>query len=106
MFAIFTKTYAIGVGLLPDDPRLTRMFRYVNLEVGLVAGCVLAALGLLGSLVAVGDWSAQSFGELNASQVQRVIIPSVVALALGLETILASFFMSVLGLKRRGGGFG
>ncbi|MCP4200775.1 MAG: glycosyltransferase family 2 protein [bacterium] len=106
IFAVFTKTYAIGVGLLPDDPRLTRLFRHVSLEVGVGIGIVLTILGLVGSILAVGDWRAQSFGVLDASRVQRLIIPSVVALALGLQTVLASFFMSVLGLKRRGGGFG
>lgn len=105
MFAVFTKTYAMGVGLLPEDPRFMRLFRYVSLEVGVVVGCALTLLGVVGSFMAVGDWSAHSFGRLDTSEIQRVIIPSVIALALGLQTILASFFMSVLGLKRRGGGF-
>ena len=34
VFATFTKVFAISEGLLPEDPRLTRLFRYVTLEVG------------------------------------------------------------------------
>ncbi len=32
IFALFTKTFAISEGLLPEDPRLTRLYRYVTLE--------------------------------------------------------------------------
>src|SRR3954449_5610125 len=35
VFAIFTKTFAIAEGLVPEDPRWMRFFRLVNLERGL-----------------------------------------------------------------------
>ena len=38
LFAIFSKTFAITEGLMPDDPRLDRFFAAVNLERGLLAG--------------------------------------------------------------------
>ena len=41
VFATFTKIFAISEGLLPEDPRLTRMFRYLTLEVGLAVGVLL-----------------------------------------------------------------
>jgi hypothetical protein len=31
----------------------------------------------------------------------RIIVPAVIALTLGVQTILSSFFLSVLGLKKR-----
>jgi len=34
--------------------------------------------------------------------VLRQVIPSIVALALGFQVVLGSFFLSVLGLKRKG----
>src|SRR5262249_30913417 len=34
MFAIFTKTFAVSEGLVPEDKRLKRLFRLVNLERG------------------------------------------------------------------------
>ena len=37
-FATFTKVFAITEGLLPEDPRLNRAFRWVTLETGLVVG--------------------------------------------------------------------
>ena len=51
-FAIFTKVFAITEGLLPEDPRLNRVFRWVTLETGLVFGGLLMAGGLGGSILA------------------------------------------------------
>ena len=100
-FAVCTKVFAISEGLLPEDPRLTRLFRYITLEVGLAVGTTLLLIGLAGSLYAVGAWGARSFGGLDPKTTLRIVIPAVTALTLGCQIILSSFFLSVLGLKRR-----
>ena len=101
LFAVFTKIFAISVGLLPEDERLNRWFRFITLEVGLVVGLALVLAGLAGSLYAVWSWETSSFGPLDSSETLRIVIPSVTALMLGCQVILSSFFLSVLGLKRR-----
>jgi glycosyltransferase involved in cell wall biosynthesis len=101
LFAVFTKIFAISEGLLPEDPRLNRAFRYINLEVGLITGAVLLVLGLAGSIFALSSWGAHSFGALDSSITLRTIIPSSTALTIGVEIILSSFFLSVLGMRRR-----
>ena len=100
-FAAFTKIFAISEGLLPEDPQLSRLFRYVTLEVGLLVGAVLILGGLGGSLYAVVFWARHHFGTLNSERMLRAVVPSAVALTLGVEAILSSFFMSVLGLTRK-----
>jgi glycosyltransferase involved in cell wall biosynthesis len=100
-FAVFTKVFAISEGLLPEDPRLNRAFRYVTLETGLAAGGLLMALGIGGSLLAVSGWAEESFGALDAGHMLRIVMPSVFALTLGVQTICSSFFLSILGLRRR-----
>jgi hypothetical protein len=77
---------------------LDRLFDYFTLEVGLVVGGALLALGLTGSAYSFILWDRQSFGEMDPRHLLRVIIPSGVCLALGVQTILSSFFLSVLGL--------
>lgn len=101
LFAVFTKIFGINEGLLPPDPRLDRMFRYITLEVGLALGFFLAIAGLAGSVIPFVRWSVQDFGALDISRSLRVVIPSLTCLVLGSETLLASLFLSVLGLKRR-----
>jgi len=100
-FAFFTKLFAITEGLLPPDPRLDKLFRYVTLEVGLMAGFVLMAVGLGTALSAVLHWKATGFGQLNFDSTLRVVIPSATCIALGTQTIFSSFFLSVLGLPRK-----
>jgi hypothetical protein len=100
-FAVFTKIFAISEGLLPEDPRLNRVFRYVNLEAGLVVGATLLLAGLVTSVYTFSAWRAHSFGPLDATKSLRVIIPAVTALTLGCQIILSSFFLSILGLRRR-----
>jgi glycosyltransferase involved in cell wall biosynthesis len=102
IFAIFTKTFAVSEGLLPEDPRLTRLYRYVTLETGLVAGIVLVVGGLVLAATAIGIWQTQGFGPIvDLPRSLRVVIVSSLAITLGVQTFFASFFLSVLGLGRR-----
>ncbi|MBA2439507.1 MAG: hypothetical protein H0V50_02400 [Thermoleophilaceae bacterium] len=56
-------------------------------------------LGLL--IGAVLQWRAQSFGDLDYAHTMRWVIPGVTLTALGVQTILSSFFLSILGMHRR-----
>jgi hypothetical protein len=100
-FAVFTKIFAIREGLLPEDPRLSQIFRFVTLEVALLAGAALFLTGVGTSIYAVSAWRAQSFGPLDPFKVLRIVIPAVTSCTLGFQIILSSFFMSVLGMQRR-----
>ena len=103
LFALFTRTFAITQGLMPPSRLLNRLYRFVTLETGLVVGGLLVLGGLAGSLAATLGWQKTDFGQLEPSVVLRQVIPSIVALALGFQVVLGSFFLSVLGLKRKGG---
>ncbi len=100
-FATFTKVFAITEGLLPEDPRLNRVFRWATLEAGLIVGGLLMLGGLGGSVYAVSHWASGSFGALNPERMLRLVMPSVFALTLGVQIVFSSFFLSILGLRRR-----
>jgi glycosyltransferase involved in cell wall biosynthesis len=103
-FSVFAKAFAINEGLLPEDPRFNKLTTTVTLEWGLAVGFAFLAAGFAGTFWAFSDWVAVSFGELDPSQVLRIVIPATLALALGCQVVLTSFFLSVLGMarKRRG----
>jgi glycosyltransferase involved in cell wall biosynthesis len=101
VFATFTKLFAISEGLLPEDPRLSRMFRYVTLEVGLAAGILLVLAGTGAWVLGFAHWRSHNFGALDTAKTLRIVIPGVVCFTLGFQTILSSFFLSVLGMSRR-----
>lgn len=100
-FATFTKVFAITEGLLPEDPRLNRVFRWVTLETGLVLGGLLMAFGIGGSIFAVSHWAIESFGALDPEHMLRIVMPAVFSVALGVQIVCSSFFLSILGLRRR-----
>jgi hypothetical protein len=101
LFAICAKSFAIGEGLLPKDPRIDRFFKVIYLERGLAIGALafLAGLILLGA--AVWQWKAVHFGRLDYAVTMRWVIPGATLTALGFQTVLSSFFVSILGMKRR-----
>lgn len=101
LFAVFTKIFAISEGLLPEDPRLNLAFQYVTLEVGLTVGLLLIVTGLGSSVYAYWYWDRLSYGNLDPSQTMRIVIPAVTCLTVGCQTLFSSFFLSILGLKRR-----
>jgi glycosyltransferase involved in cell wall biosynthesis len=100
-FATFTKIFAISERLLPPDPRLGRVAALISLEVGLIAGALLILSGLAGSVYAVEIWAALHYGRLEGDQLLRIVIPAATAVTIGVQTVLCSFFLSVLGMRRR-----
>ena len=100
-FWAFAEIFAMGEGLVPADPKLMTAFDYVTLEVGLAIGFAMLVAGLLGAIVAVQVWRSTGYGPLDAAATMRVVIPSVTLMILGAQGIMSSFFLSVLGLKRR-----
>lgn len=102
LFGVFAKIFAITEGLLPADPLLDRLFdRWVTLETGLAAGVVSGFAGalLVGHVVHV--WAAAGYRNLAYGETMRWMIPGVLLLVLGAQAVLSSFFLSILGLKRR-----
>jgi glycosyltransferase involved in cell wall biosynthesis len=98
LFAVFTKIFAIRAGFHPPHPVLENVFRYVTLEVGLLAGALMVLVGLVALILAVASWGAVGFGNLDPSLTMREVIPAVVLLALGTQTVFASFFISILSI--------
>jgi glycosyltransferase involved in cell wall biosynthesis len=101
LFAVFTKVFAVSEGLLPPDPRLERWGRAVTLERGLVAGVLGVLSGSALLLLAINEWRVADFGELDYASTMRLVVPGVTLTALGFQTVLSSFFVSVLALRRR-----
>ena len=101
LFSIFSKTFAVREGLMPEDPRLDKFFKVMYLERGLVlsAAGLIVGLGLL--LAAVHQWQLADFGQLDYARTMRLVVPGATVTALSFQTMLSSFFVSILGMRRR-----
>ena len=98
VFAVSTRTFATETGLLPPSPVLSGLYRYVRLETGLLLGGLATLVGLAGVLIAAIAWSRVGFQQLDPDSTMRQLIPAVVLLSIGVQTVFASFFLSMLGL--------
>jgi hypothetical protein len=100
-FALFTKMFAVAEGLLPEDRKTKKILDGLSLETGLVIGiaCALVGLGVL--VYALWYWRIHHFGALSSSDSLRIMIPGITILTLGVEITFASFFLSILRLRRR-----
>lgn len=101
LFGWLARTLAAREGFLPETQLLARLREVLSLERGLLFGGValVAGVGLL--LAAVAQWQAAGFGRLDYAHTMRWVIPGVTLTALGFQTVLASFFVAVLGWYRK-----
>jgi glycosyltransferase involved in cell wall biosynthesis len=102
LFAVFARVLATAKGFLPPDPLTERMCQAVTLEIGLVVGALLFLLGMGGSIGAFLRWEGLSFGGLDPFHMMRIIIPAGLAMCLGCQVMLSSFFLGFLKMGRRG----
>ena len=101
VFGLFTKMYAVTEGFHPPH-RLLGKDPHVHLERGVLAGIAVGTAGLALLGYAVFDWRQTGLGALDPRVSMRQVIPAVVLMMIGLQTVFASFFLSIITLRRRG----
>ncbi|MBA2371141.1 MAG: glycosyltransferase family 2 protein [Chloroflexi bacterium] len=100
-FFLSARWFAMNEGFLPEDERLRRLLGPNTLEIGLAVGVLLLVSGIGLSVYGVGRWNETGFGRLDYADILRIVIPAATLIAVGLQTLLSSLFLSVLGLSRR-----
>jgi glycosyltransferase involved in cell wall biosynthesis len=100
-FGVFTRTYAVQAGFLPKKDSLTRAFDVITVESGLIAGVLIFLIGIAGTFYSLYIWEESNFGQLDYPKILRIVIPSVVGIIIGLQTVLSSFFLGVLQVNKK-----
>lgn len=101
-FGIFAKVFGYMAGFMPLGKRLGRLMQYVRLEHGLLLGIAVILAGLVQLISAFLRWKAVDFGPIHEHVTSRMVISAVVCIALGVQTVFISFFLSLLGIHRTG----
>ncbi|CAB4561364.1 unannotated protein [freshwater metagenome] len=101
LFAAFSRAFVTNEGLMPASPGMQQAFKVLNLERGLVIGVLLLVVGIALAIYGFINWGSSDFGALNARDAVRLAVPAATLSVLGVETIMGSFFLSMLGLSRR-----
>jgi len=101
LFAAFSRAFVANEGLMPPSPGMQKAFKILNLERGLIIGLLLLIVGIGLAIYGFIHWGSSDFGALDARDAVRLAVPAATLSVLGFETIMGSFFLSVLGLSRR-----
>jgi glycosyltransferase involved in cell wall biosynthesis len=101
LFSVLSRTYATQEGLYPKTPGFESWFRHITLERGLLAGSIVTLAGLGSAAYAFREWRRHGFGAMQIEHIARIVIPSSVAISLGVEVVLFSLMLSTFGLSVR-----
>jgi len=93
----FSKVYLFTV-LEEENNFLTKFFKTFNLEKGIIFGTLVFLLGLIFDLVVLSRWVASSFGDLSEI---KLLIFALTMNVLGVQLIFNSFYLSILGIKKK-----
>jgi len=96
-FATITRVFAFQAGLLPYTPRFYSLFKYLNLEKGLLAGVLLILLGVV--LLTQALALSYNFAQIGFDNSVRLVFGGSLALTSGAQIVFTSFVLSILGLK-------
>ncbi len=99
LFALLSKVYAQTEGFLPANPRFDAFQKRLSLEIGAISGFVMLLFGLAASLGSFLRWRNTGYGSLVAEQTVRTVIPGLLGLVLGSQTLLGGLFLSMLRIR-------
>lgn len=100
-FARMSRDFAAREGLLPDSHRINWFERYWSLERGIAVGAMLFVTGAALAAISFLRWRSAGFGALDGRETVRSVAPVILGFVLGIQTIFASLFWSMLRLHVR-----
>lgn len=98
-FYIYSRIYALRIGLYPNKLWVNKFNEIFSLEKGIIIGTLMLLSGVSVTLYALRIWDEKLFGNLNPQSTFRLIIPAITLLVVGSQWIFNSFFCSILYLK-------
>jgi hypothetical protein len=76
-----------------------RLSRAASDDVAIAVGACLVLGGIAGAVYAVLQWGHSSFGALVPSEMMRITIPSVTALAIGTQILFGGFLLGFIEIE-------
>ncbi len=100
-FALITRVFSYNYGLLPKRPRLFRLFKYFNLEGGLVIGFLFIATGLVIIVQAIDISYSPGFESIGFGRSIRLVYGACLSILAGGQIVITSFVLSMLGINAK-----
>lgn len=94
---LIVKVYAYNHNFLPK--KQTDWNHKIREDRMIAIGAGIVILGIVLSIIAVETWKASSMGDLNAEQTMRIVIPAVLCLIVGFQSIFTGFMVGVMKIR-------
>lgn len=101
LFSILARRYAELEGFLPSIKSFKRTVDSLTLERVLPVGGLLVAGGVVGVVVAVVEWASFDFGPITTNTIMRILLISLTAITLGVQSIASAFLASIFDIRHR-----
>ena len=98
-FGILARIFSTNFGTLPASKSVTKFANKFSLERGIVLGVFLLVVSLVGAFGLLGHWQGNSLVGLSRDSALRVSGLVVLTSGVGIQTLFASFFASMLQTK-------
>ena len=98
-FGILARIFATNFGTLPASKSVNKFASKFSLERGIVTGILLLVISLICAVGLIGQWSGNSLGGLDKDSALRISGLVVLTSGVGIQTLFASFFASMLQTK-------
>ena len=86
---------------MPEPSRPSRFLLLLTFERGLIVALVLVGLGVAGFAWSLYSWALVDFGVLEYARVLRVLIVSLVSLAIGVQLGFVVFLSGIMNIPLR-----
>ena len=98
-FGILARIFSTNFGTLPPSKSVTKFADMFSLERGIILGILLLLVSLVGAIGLLGHWRGNSLVGLDRDSALRVSGLVVLTSGVGIQTLFASFFASMLQTK-------
>jgi hypothetical protein len=92
----FARALSSILGPHPRNRFLDHWQKRLTMEQGVIFGTILSGVGMVLFGRAAIVWQTTGFGELNPELTVQQVVPAVVLIGVGVQTIFSSFFLSLL----------
>jgi hypothetical protein len=101
-FALLTRRFSTAHGLMPPPrPLFSGLLNALTLERMLIVAALLVLSGLGGVTACIWQWASTGFGPLEYSFMLRLLVASMVAVAIGVQIALTAFLLSIVEIPTR-----
>lgn len=101
LFSGVARRYAEIEGFLPEARNFRGIRALLTLETIVPLGGLFLLGGLIGFGVGVARWAATGFGPIVGEAILRIVLISLTAIAIGVQTMAGGFLASVFAIRHR-----